>query len=1132
MRIRCLSWFFLIAFVTVLSDAVLVYGGQCQSDQKTLLLRLNASLVLDRSISAKLVHWDQTQDCCNWHGVNCDSGGQVIGLNLSNESISGGIDNSSSLFDLQFLQRLNLDRNNFSSEIPSGFSKLTNLSYLNLSNARFLGQVPIEISRMRNLVTLDLSSFPLLGAGALKIENPNLTTLVRDLSELRDLRLDGINISTLGTEWCQIISSSLPKLQVLSLSRCSLSAPTSSSIAKLRFLSVIRLDQNNLSNTAPAGFADFSNLTALRLSFCELNGTFPAKIFQVPTLETLDLSNNKFLRGSLPVFPQNASLKNLVLSDTSFSGTLPDSIGRNRNLSRIDLAGCNFSGPIPSSMRNLTQLVYLDFSSNAFTGPIPPFHGSKNLTYLDLSRNKLKGVISSTHWQGLLNLVNVDLQNNSLNGSIPSSLFTLPSLQKLQLSKNQFVGHFPEFSNASFSSLDTLDLSSNRLEGPIPMSVFQLKRLNLLLLSFNKFNGSIKLARLWNLSNLTSIDLSYNKLSIDASGNYSNFSSFPQISTLKLASCNLKVFPDLRNQQKLRHLDLSDNQITGAIPSWIWTAANESLQHLNLSHNFLVELQEPYSSLSSLPSLVVLDLHYNQLPGKIPNPPSSATYVDYSSNNFSSFIPKDIGVHLFVTYFFSLSNNSLKGVIPESICKGGYLQVLDLSNNDLTGTVPPCLIGKSKTSVVLKLRGNRLNGSISDEFTRNCTLQTLDLNGNQIEGKFPKSIANCAKLEVLDLGNNQINDNFPCMLKNISSLRVLVLRVNKFYGDIVCPENNASWPMLQIVDLASNNFSGNISQNSITTWKAMIVGENGAQSKLDHIQFQFLPLSFLYYQDSVTITFKGLNMELVKILTVFTSIDFSCNKFQGPVPDVIGELTALKFLNLSQNALTGPIPSSLGNLRELESLDLSQNYLTGMIPQQLIHMTFLSALNLSHNQLAGRIPNGAQFNTFDNSSYEGNRGLCGSPLSKSCNTIKVTPPGPEIQNEDSRDNFDWWFIAIGLGFGVGAAVVVAPLMLCKKASKGVDDNIDKILLVILPMLGLMYTSANNGRIQPDESSDDDTEESNNDDEESNGRYCVFCTKLDMTRKKVIHDPHCTCHDSPHISSSSLFPSSSLSLERL
>ena len=45
-----------------------------------------------------------------------------------------------------------------------------------------------------------------------------------------------------------------------------------------------------------------------------------------------------------------------------------------------------------------------------------------------------------------------------------------------------------------------------------------------------------------------------------------------------------------------------------------------------------------------------------------------------------------------------------------------------------------------------------------------------------------------------------------------------------------------------------------------------------------------------YYQDSVIVVMKGLFIELVKIQSLFTTIDFSNNNFKGEIPKSIGEL--------------------------------------------------------------------------------------------------------------------------------------------------------------------------------------------------------------------------------------------------
>ncbi|KAB1227248.1 Receptor-like protein 12 [Morella rubra] len=776
MRISLFSSLFLMPLCSLfLGFCIYVVSDQCLGDQQSLLLQLKKSLQFDHPSSRKLVHWNPNDDCCFWAGVTCNEG-RVIGLDLSSEWISGGrLDSSSSLFSLRYLEHLNLADNDFTgSEFPDRFLELKNLSYLNLSGVGFRGQIPIGISQLTKLVTLDLSDpLGISSANPLKIESPDLATLFQNLSALKELYLDGVDISAGGYEWCRALSSSLPNLSVLSMSRCKLSGPLDSSLLNLQSLSFIHLGGNNFSAPLPEFFADFQNLTSLSLPECELKGEFPQKILLVPTLQIADLSGNDELQGSLSEFPLNGSLRTLVLSGTGFSGRLPHSIGYLKMLSRVDLSYCSFSGPIPSTLTSLTQLVYWAMRHNNFTGPIPSFNMAKNLTEIHLAGNRLTGEITSNRWEELVNLKILDLNDNLLEGSIPSSLFSLPSLQYLFLGYNRFSGQVDEFFNISAFQFFQIDLSGNNLEGPIPMSLFDLPHLEYLSLSSNNFNGSFQLNLIFQLfRSLLILDLSANNLSIECSQtNFSLFSSVLPPITLRLAFSKLNSFPDcLRNQSNLLSLDLSNNHIQGEIPKWVWELPY--LHYLNLSFNNLVN-REQYLLNSS--SLDVMDLRSNQLQGPLPAVTSNLLYMDLSRNNFSSIVPA------------SISSNKLYGRIPGSICNATQLRFLDVSDNSISGSIPQCLIGMSETLYVLNLRRNNLTGTISDTFPSSCGLEVLALNGNQLEGELPKSLASCTILKILDIGNNCIEDSFPCYLEDMSWLGILILRFNKFYGPIGCP---------------------------------------------------------------------------------------------------------------------------------------------------------------------------------------------------------------------------------------------------------------------------------------------------------------------------------------------------------
>ncbi|KAI3759896.1 hypothetical protein L1987_50281 [Smallanthus sonchifolius] len=1114
---------FFIPFYLILSSV----SGQCQNDQKSILIQLKNDLRFNSSSSTKLVYWNtNVTDCCKWGGVSCSSTGQVIGLDLCNETISVGINDSSVLFDLKNLESLNLSGNSFNfSQIPTRFGSFASLKYLNLSNSGFSGQIPRELSQLSRLEVLDLSSLFSYGIRSLRLEKPNLATLVQNFTKLRGLYLDNVNISSQKSDWGQSLSSSLPNLEVLSLSNCQLSGPLDDSLQNLQSLSVIHLPLNNLSSPIPDFIANFKNLTVMNLGSCNLLGTFPNKVLQLQKLQILDLALNKNLYGSLPNFPINGSLESLVLSHTNFSDGIPEAIGNLKNLSRIELFNSNFSGRIPESMQNLTQLRYIDLSSNNFIGPIPSFQKCKNLTHVDLSRNSLSGMIPSAHFQDLDNLVSVDLRFNGFNGSIPSSLFSLQKLQQIQLSNNNFDGLLPNFTNPLLSSLDTLDLSSNKLEGEIPRSIFELRNLNILLLSSNILSGTIRTIDFQDrLSNLTTLDLSFNNLSIITSNNITLVNHLPKFTTLKLASCSLTKFPNLRNQSRLINLDLSNNKIEGQIPNWIWEIGNAHLSYMNLSHNQLIGLEEPYN----FRDLYVLDLHSNSLSGVIPLPPQTATFIDYSNNLFNSSLPESIGRNLGYAYFFSVSNNALTGVIPQSICNAAYLKVLDMSNNQLNGSIPNCLIELGSSLGILNLANNSLSGRIEGTFPSRCGLNTLDLHDNLLEGKIPGSLVNCMMLEVLNLGKNKINDTYPCSLSKNTNLRVLVLRSNRLHGSVVCGQTqHNNWSKLQIVDIASNHLNGEIPNNCYNQWGAMMNDDNGDPPEKKHLGFTVLQLNDFYYQDTVTVTVKGLELELVKILKVFTSIDISNNQFSGEIPRTIGQLKALYVLNVSHNEFTGSIPPSMGNLSQLESLDMSSNKLTGEIPQTLTSLSFLSTLNLSHNQLQGRIPTGTQFQTFESDSFLGNNELCGFPLNRICASLNIPVTEHAPTSQESKNRYDCQFILTGIGFGAGAAIVTGPIMLTKKGRHFWDENTNKFVMMICLVLGIHY--APYGLFEEDEDdeketlySDENSDESEFESEidQSKGRYCVFCTKLDFSRKQAIHDAKCTCFDRTKLLSTS------------
>ncbi|KAM3337392.1 hypothetical protein P3S68_031717 [Capsicum galapagoense] len=748
----------------------------------------------------------------------------------------------------------------------------------------------------------------------------------------------------------------------LSCSQLVVNIDSNSSLFQLSHLQRLDLSKNNFSNShISPEFGRFSSLTHLNLSDSSFSGQISFEISHISRLQSLRFSTSYATNLTLAAHDFKLLLQNLTqltelyLSYVNISSTIP--LNFSSHLTTLKLGGTGLYGIIPESIFHLPNLETLDLRhSDQLSGSFPKtkWNSSASLIELDLisvnfSGNFMPEPIPES-LSNLTSLVSLDLTSNTLNGTIPSWMFShLPLLRYLILSDNHFSGQLEDFNS---NSLVWIDLSNNQLQGHLPNSIQNLVNLIVLYLSFNNFSGHVDVSLFSDLKHLSDLDLSYNSISL-TNDNKVNFTWPETLFLLRFAACEVKELEFLRSAKHLEFLDLSNNKLQGRIPDWAWSNWMFSMRSLNLSHNML-------TSVVSIPLQYVepIDLRSNLLQGSLPVPPNTSS-------------------------IFFISQNNLSGEIPSSVCNSTSLQILDLSRNNLSGEIPQCL-GNITALEVLDMRHNNLSGNLPRAFSNGCSLTSLNLHGNKLEGKIPRSLSHCKELEVLDLGDNHLIDTFPMWLGTLPKLQVLSLRSNELHGFIRSPTVENIFPNLRMLDLSSNAFTENLPTTVVT---------------------------------------KGLELEVVRILSLYTTVDLSNNKFGGHIPSIVGDLVALRVLNLSHNGLEGHIPPSLGNLSVVESLDLSGNHLVGEIPVQFSSLTFLSFLNLSHNHLRGCIPQGPQFATFENYSYEGNDGLRGFPVSKGCGDDHVsnTVSGLDDQEGDSEFLNDFRKAAL-MGYGSGLCI--------------------------------------------------------------------------------------------------------------
>ncbi|KAK6131115.1 hypothetical protein DH2020_035144 [Rehmannia glutinosa] len=487
---------------------------------------------------------------------------ELVDLSLSFNHFNGSIPRS--IGWLTKLQRLFLGVNSFQGGVPSDIRNLTRLQLLSIRGASLTGPIPSFIFNMSSLAIVDFANNSLSGSLPVGMYSnlPNLQQLFLQSNQLTGQVLDKI--------WsCKMLS-------VISLSNNKLSGRIPNHVGNLTALNYLYLDNNNftgelpaelgslnlieinvrnnsLSGAIPFSMFNISTITMMELSANHFSGQLPSTIaLSIPNLQKLYLGENK-LSGSIPSYITNASsLTILVMGFNSFSGPMPN-FANLRLLQRLLIGGNNLTGQSEltflSSLTNCRYLQLIEVSQNQLDGFLPREIGNFSATLeifrafgcgirgsipgLYLDSNKLESNVPSNLWY-LDDLLRLNLSTNILSGSLPFEIGNLKALGDLDLSWNQFSGDIPS-SISRAESLTFLSLAHNKFGGSIPQSLGNLSGLDFLDLSFNNFSGFIPKS-LEGLAYLNYFNVSYNRLEgeIPTGGNFGNFTAQSFVNNYRL----------------------------------------------------------------------------------------------------------------------------------------------------------------------------------------------------------------------------------------------------------------------------------------------------------------------------------------------------------------------------------------------------------------------------------------------------------------------------------------------------------------------------------------------------------------------------------------------------------------------
>ncbi|KAL9256779.1 Leucine-rich repeat receptor-like tyrosine-protein kinase PXC3-like protein [Drosera capensis] len=574
-------WAFVVVFVQ-LSAAL----SGLSLNQKATMDKLY-ELVHNQTSPGSSLSWSLSTDPCSWSGVSCGgaTNSSIVELSLTNLGLS-----SSGFLplvcEISSLESLDVSKNMLMS-IPTEF--LTNcgglggLKLLNFSLNRVPGLVP-SFDGFSSLESLDLSYNVFSGS--------------------------------IGTQF-----AGLGSLKGLNLSMNHFNGSIPTNIGTNEAMEQLQLSNNKFQGSIPEELAGFGNLNLIDLSSNELSGNLPSILGELRNLEVLVLSSN-LLTGPIPnIFPNLTALSRFAANQNLFTGAIPSGI--TKFLKNLDLSYNILSGSISDDLFSQPTLQSVDLSYNMLEGPIPD-NMSSSLTRVRLGSNSLNATIPSIIWEKLENLVYLELENNSLSGSIPYQLSSCQNLQLLSLAQNQLTGELPT-ELEKLSQLQVLKLQGNNFIGGIPPGISNLSLLSTLNMSWNSLDGTIP-SSLSDLKNLVYLDLQGNRLNGSIPQNIGNMNSLIE---LQLGRNSLSGSIPPMPSKVLYSLNLSSNQFEGSIPQSFREL--DELEILDLSDNkFSGEIPDFLTTIVTLTQLLVAN---NNLSGPIPAFSSKVTVITKPGND-------------------------------------------------------------------------------------------------------------------------------------------------------------------------------------------------------------------------------------------------------------------------------------------------------------------------------------------------------------------------------------------------------------------------------------------------------------------------------------------------------------------
>ena len=959
-------------------------------------------------------NWLQDDDICTWHGITCNDDGKVEGIAMKNNGLSRSF--PSEIFSLPSLESLNLNSNAiiFSFE---GISKATNLLFLDLTNSgldsldfveeldstaietlrlgsnSLTGEIPSSLFQLRSLVELSLSYN--VFSGSLNLKTAQLDSIQRLMAYGNALQgplptelglltqttvLDLSENSFTGTLPTEL--ENLTALKSLSIHQTSSDAGLTGPLLPfedLIQLTSLRMEANHLTGVLPPNFLANTekgeSRVEVRLSDNEIEGVVPTEWADRFADLFIDLTGNKIvgLQGSWcaqqdwmddevgefdcdAILCPTGTYNPYGRQQSSDSECMDCPQGGNVMGARECESSGDSNEPQALSMAALKELYYATGGAS--------WTNNSGWDHMSDYCSEWFGVVCDRSGQ----IVSIDLSENELSGTLPSSIFKTPSLKVLNVAGNPDLKcTFQGLEQASGleillfddvrlestdgiskgTSLSEVHLSNNDLTGTFPSELLELTLLTYLSLEFNKLRGRIPAE----ISRLTSLEL----LRLD--GN----------------DISGQIPAAIGSLQQLRVLSLEDNHLTGTLPDEL----NDLLMLETLN------LQRESSTLDD--SSPTDDDSPERIGGGIHGPLLSL----HDATNLRSVF---------------LSGNSLSGSIPytflDSVADKTKEVFINVEDNQLTGTLPASLAqfsqmnfyaaGNKITEIAQGLckKERWMNGLVKKYGCSAILCPPHTFNDYGLFLADPTSEYPCA--ECTEVGaaayfgsktcltsdevvtsdererlkelfaaldgfhwkdaTNWLDDSasicswygVTCVTDVQENVETLHLAANGLVGTV--PPSVFKLKFLKEIDLSNNQVQIDFTASEVASVITVINLDNTGAESLAGIIESAPELELFHIMGNAFTSFPEELFEL----TYLEALYISNNDFSGPFPLSLSLLTNLVYLDCVDCGFEGTLPTAIGLLTKLERLSLSENRFSGTIPTEISILTNLKLLDLSN----------------------------------------------------------------------------------------------------------------------------------------------------------------------------------------